>query len=452
MESPGASISAWRRLLRSRGDGLIDRYTLPEMAGIWSEENRLAKWLEVELAVVHALAGTGAVPSEAAQRIRGSARFDVEDVRAREEVTRHDTLSFVECVCSGLGEDSRYFHMGLTSSDIVDTALALQIREANGLIVSELEGLRKAVAARAREHADTLMIGRTHGIHAEPITFGLKLAVWYRELGRAMVRIEAASREVCVGKISGSVGTYSHLSPAVEDAALKALGLGTERPATQIVQRDRHAAYMASLALAAATLEKMSVEIRHLQRTEVGEASEPFGTGQKGSSSMPHKRNPITLERVSGLARLLRSYAMAAMENVALWHERDISQSSVERVIFPDSTILLHYMTRKMRDVMENLEVDTDRMRSNLDLTRGLIYSQRLMLSLMDAGWERTRAYEKSQQLAKSALAAAADFRDLAADDREVIEALGPKRIDEIFDPAFYVRYAGTILKETGII
>lgn len=431
---------------------MIDRYTLPEMAGTWSEENKFAKWLEVELAVVDGLAATGAVPREAAERMREKARFDVEDVKVREEITRHDTLSFVECVCSSLGEDSRYFHMGLTSSDVVDTALALQIREANELIMSELDKLRESVAARAREYKDTLMIGRTHGIHAEPITFGLKLAVWYMELGRALARIERASEDVYVGKISGSVGTYSHLSPEVEDVALKALGLEPERPATQIVQRDRHAAYLASLALAAATLEKMSVEIRHLQRTEVGEAREPFGAGQRGSSSMPHKRNPIISERVSGLARLIRSYAVAAIEDVALWHERDISQSSVERVIFPDSTILLHYMTSKMRNVMENLDVDTDRMRSNLDLTRGLIYSQRLMLSLTDAGWERTRAYEKSQQLAKSALAAAADFRDLAADDREVIEALGPKRIDEIFDPAFYVRYAETILRETGII
>jgi adenylosuccinate lyase len=431
---------------------LIERYTLPEMADIWSEENKLAKWLEVELAVVDALAQTGSVPAEAALRMRENAHFDVGDVRAREKVTRHDTLSFVECVCRGLGDDSRYFHMGLTSSDVVDTALALQIRDANELVLGELLELRKAVRAQAREHRGTLMIGRTHGIHAEPITFGLKLAVWYQELGRAVTRIEAASAEVCVGKISGSVGTYSHLSPEVEDAALKALNLMPERPATQVVQRDRHAAYLASLALTASSLEKMSVEIRHLQRTEVDEAREPFGAGQKGSSSMPHKRNPITLERVSGLARLVRCYALAAVENVALWHERDISQSSVERVIFPDSTILLHYMLRKMRNVIENLDVDIDRMRSNMELTRGLIYSQRLMLTLMDSGWERTRAYEKTQQLAKSALAAASDFRDLAAADREVIEAIGPDRIDEIFDPAFYVRHAESILKQTGII
>ena len=431
---------------------MIERYTLPEMAEIWSEETKLAKWLEVELAVVDALAATKAMPADAARRMRKAARFDVEDVRAREEVTRHDTLSFVECVCESLGDDSRYFHKGLTSSDVVDTALALQIRDATGLVMGELKELRKAVRAQSAAHRDTLMIGRTHGIHAEPITLGLKLAVWYRELGRAVDRIERASQEVYVGKISGSVGTYSHLSPEVEDGALKALGLKPERPATQIVQRDRHAAYLASLALAASTLEKMSVEIRHLQRTEVDEAREPFGAGQKGSSSMPHKRNPITLERVSGLARLIRGYALAALENVALWHERDISQSSVERVIFPDSTALMHYMTRRMRETIENLDVNPDRMRANMDLTRGLIYSQRLMLTLMDAGWERTRAYEKSQQLAKSAVAAAADFRDLAADDREVIDTLGPEKVDEIFDPAFYVRYVDSILKETGII
>lgn len=431
---------------------MIKRYTLPEMAGVWSEENKLAKWLEVELAVVDALARTGGVPRGAAGRMRKNARFDVDDVRAREEVTRHDTLSFVECVCESLGDDGRYFHKGLTSSDVVDTALALQIRDATALVLAELSALRDAVRAQARAHKDTLMIGRTHGIHAEPITFGLKLAVWYQELGRAVTRIERASEEVYVGKISGSVGTYSHLSPDVEEGALKALGLEPERPATQIVQRDRHAAYLMSLALAAATLEKISVEIRHLQRTEVDEAREPFGAGQKGSSSMPHKRNPITLERVSGLARLIRGYALAAVENVALWHERDISQSSVERVIFPDSTTLLHYMLRKMREVIENLDVDVERMRSNMDLTRGLIYSQRLMLSLMDAGWNRTRAYGKSQQLAKSAIAAAADFRDLAAADREVVDALGAERIDEIFNPAFYVRYAESILKDAGII
>ena len=430
---------------------MIARYTLPEMAEVWSEDSKFARWLDVELAVVDALAQKGTVPADAAKRIGRNARVDAVEVRAREEVTRHDTLAFVETVCESLGDDSRYFHMGLTSSDVVDTALALQIRDATGIILEELRGLREAVRALGRDHRSTLMIGRTHGIHAEPITFGLKLAVWYMELGRAASRIEAASEELRVGKISGSVGTYSHLSPEVEEAALKALGLAAERPATQIVQRDRHAAYLTALALTASSLEKMSVELRHLQRTEVDEAREPFGAGQKGSSSMPHKRNPITLERVSGLARLLRGYALAAMENVALWHERDISQSSVERVIFPDSTVLLHYMLRKMRDVVENLDVDVDRMRSNLDLTRGLIYSQRLMLTLMDAGWERTRAYEKSQQLAASALAAAADFRDLAAEDRDIIEALGPDRIDEIFDPTFYVRYAESILKQTGI-
>jgi adenylosuccinate lyase len=431
---------------------LIDRYTLPEMGRVWSETRKLARWLEVELAVVDALAGTGAIPAGAAERIRRNARVDADEVRAREEVTRHDTLAFVETVCERLGGDSRYFHMGLTSSDVVDTALALQIREATELLIAELTRLREAVRTQARRHCGTIMMGRTHGIHAEPITFGIKLAVWYVELGRSLSRIEAAAGEVYAGKISGSVGTCSHLSPEVEDLALRALGLAPERPATQVVQRDRHASYLTSLALAAATLEKMSVELRHLQRTEVDEVREPFAAGQKGSSSMPHKRNPVTLERLSGLARLMRAYALAAIENVALWHERDISQSSVERVIFPDSTTLLHYMLRKMREVIEGLDVDIERMRSNMDLTRGSVYSQRLMLALMDAGWERTRAYEKSQQLAGSAQTAGADFRDLAAGDREVIEALGPERIDEIFDPAYYVRYADSILRHAGIL
>jgi adenylosuccinate lyase len=431
---------------------LVGRYTLPEMAEVWSEDNKLAKWLQVELAVVDALAAAGKVPGEAAVRIRRNASFKAEDVRAREEVTRHDTLSFVECVCESLGDDSRFFHMGLTSSDVVDTALALQVRDATGLVTAELAGLRKALRAGAAEYAHALMMGRTHGVHAEPITFGLKMAVWYQEIGRAWARIESSSGEVYAGKISGSVGTYSHMSPEIETEALGALGLKPERPATQVVQRDRHAAYMASLAIAASSLERIAVEIRHLQRTEVDEAREPFGPGQKGSSSMPHKRNPVRLERVTGLARLLRGYAHASMENVALWHERDISQSSVERVIFPDATALIHYMAREMREIIENLDVDTDRMRSNMNLTRGLFYSQRLMLTLMDAGWERARAYEKSKQLAESALAADVDYRDLAAGDIEVIEAIGPKRVDEIFDPGFYVRYAGSILRETGII
>jgi adenylosuccinate lyase len=430
---------------------VIERYTLPEMAAIWSEERKLKTWLQVELAIVDALAHEGLVPRGAAARIRKAARFDMARIRDLECVTKHDVLSFVESVCESLGEDSRYFHMGVTSSDVLDTSLAVLIRDAITIDLDELRAIEEVLARLAREHEATLTVGRTHGMHAEPTSLGLKFAVWHNDFKRAIGRISDARDEVCVGKVSGAVGNYSHFSPGVEDAALGALGLVPERPATQIVQRDRHASLLASLALAAAVMEKVAVELRHLQRTEVAEMEEPFTRGQKGSSSMPHKRNPITLERISGLARLVRAYAMTALENIALWHERDISHSSVERVIIPDATTVVHYMGRCLRSILEDLKVDTTRMRQNIDLTHGLVYSQRLMLCLMEAGWERRKAYERVQELAAVTASTGKDLRGVSCDDKEIVDLIGAGALESVFDPAFYIRHAHRVLKDSGI-
>jgi len=400
---------------------LIERYTLPEMAGLWTEQRKLETWLTVELAIVDALVEDGRIPGEAAARIRKHARFDLKRVQELEAVTKHDVLSFVECVGESLGDDSKYFHMGVTSSDVLDTALALLIGEATALILAELAELRQVIRALAAQHENTLIVGRTHGMHAEPTSLGLKFAVWYNDIGRAIARIRTAMEEVSVGKV------------------------------TQIVQRDRHASYLASLAIAAAVMEKMAIEIRHLQRTEVAEAEEPFTKGQKGSSSMPHKRNPITLERVTGLARLIRSHAMAGLENVALWHERDISHSSVERIIIPDATVATHYIARCMKTVLSGLVVHPERMRENMDLSGGMIYSQRLMLCLMEAGWDRRRAYEKVQLLAHSGHARGKSLKESACADEEVIAALGDEATASVFDPVYYLRHAHEILKDIGI-
>ena len=431
---------------------MIERYTLPEMAKIWSEETRLETWLEVEIAVIDALARHGRVPAAAVDRIRQAARVDARRVKEIEAQTRHDVLAFVECVGESIGADSRYFHMGVTSSDILDTSLALLIGQAADLILGRFEALRKAVGALAAEHETTLTVGRTHGMHAEPTSLAMKFAVWYNDLARATARMELAREEVYVGKISGAVGNYSHIPPEVETTALETLGLRPERPATQIVQRDRHAAFLVSLALAAAVMEKIGVELRNLQRTEIAEMEEPFVKGQKGSSSMPHKRNPITLERICGLARLVRANAACAIENIALWHERDISHSSVERVILPDSTTAVHYMACALATVLEGLKIDRARMRQNIDLTRGLVYSQRLMLALMDAGWQRRRAYEKVQQLADSAISGDRDLGAVAGEDDEVTETLGADRIGGIFDPRLYTSHTREILRDIGII
>jgi adenylosuccinate lyase len=421
------------------------------MASIWNEERKLKTWLDVELAIVDALSKEGAVPKEAARRMRENACFDMARVKDLESVTKHDVLSFVECVCESLGEDSSYFHMGVTSSDVLDTSLAILTRDSINIILDELGAVKEAIGELARKHERTLTIGRTHGMHAEPTSLGLKFAVWFNDFKRAIRRIERARDEVCVGKVSGAVGNYSHFPPSVEDAALGSLGLTPERPATQVVQRDRHAYLLSTLALAAAVMEKVAVELRHLQRTEVAEMEEPFTRGQKGSSSMPHKRNPIVLERITGLARLVRAHAAAGFENVALWHERDISHSSVERVIIPDSTTILHYMTRCLKLVLEGLEVNASKMRQNIELTHGLVYSQRLMIALMEAGWQRRRAYEKVQELAGLAASGGKNLREVSGGDEEITGLLGADALDGVFDPEFYIRHAHTILGDAGI-
>jgi adenylosuccinate lyase len=421
------------------------------MAEIWSERRKLDTWLAVELAVVDALAAEGRVPAEAAARIRSNAACNLSRMRDLEEKTKHDVLAFVECVCESLGDDSRYFHMGVTSSDVLDTALALTIREATALVTGELCRVGKTLAGLASRHRATLTVGRTHGMHAEPMSLGIKFAVWYNDVLRTVRGIAHALEGVTVGKISGAVGNYPHFPPEVEERTLGALGVGYERPATQIVQRDRHAAYIASLAVAAGVMEKIAVELRHLQRTEVAEVEEPFAGGQKGSSSMPHKRNPITLERITGLARLLRGNAVAALENIPLWHERDISHSSVERVIIPDSTIAVHYMAWCLRGVLEGLAIDTARMRENLELSRGTIYSQRVMLGLMEAGWDRRRAYERVQKLALATQRGEGTFKEQVLDDREVAGALGAGGVEAVFDPAHFTRHTDRILRELGI-
>ena len=431
---------------------MIERYSLPEMSELWSEQRKLETWLEVELAIVGALADLAIIPKAAATRISKKARFDIDRFREIERVTKHDVLSFVECVGEVLGPDSRYFHMGITSSDVLDTSLAILIRDAARLVIAELEKVSRALRRLAVEHKDTLTIGRTHGMHAEPTTAGMRFAMWYNDIRRAIGRIETARDEVCVGKVSGAVGTYSHLPPEVEDRALAALDLRPERPATQVVQRDRHACFLCALALAAAVMEKICVDLRSLQRTEIAETQEPFTAGQKGSSSMPHKRNPITLERICGLARLVRAHAGASMENIALWHERDISHSSVERVIIPDSTTAVHYMAHCLERILSGLVVDVARMKANIDLTGGSIYSQRLMLALMEAGWERRDAYERVQSLAHTAADGSTDLKQAAREDPTVMSALGADKIEGIFDPGFYTMQTHWILRGMGIL
>ena len=361
---------------------MIDRYTLPEIGNIWSDENRFAIWLKIEILASKAQAKLGIVPESAIKNIEEKASFDVERILEIEEEVKHDVIAFLTNVAEYVGEDARYIHYGMTSSDVLDTCLSVQMVEAGNLIKDSLKELIEVVKIRSGETKNQVMIGRSHGVHAEPITFGLKLAVWYDELNRQLHRLDDAIESIGVGQISGAVGTYDHLSPEVEKYVCENLGLKPANISTQIIQRDNHAHYMNTLSLIGATLEKISVEIRHLQRTEVLEAEEYFSKGQKGSSAMPHKKNPIICERISGMARLLRANAIAATENVALWHERDISHSSVERVIIPDSTMILYYMIHKSTDLIKNLVIHPDNMKKNLDLTNGLIYSQAILLSL----------------------------------------------------------------------
>ncbi len=424
---------------------MIARYSRREMAALFTDEARYATWLDVELAVAAVMERRGEVPAGVAARVRAAARIDPARIDALEATLRHDVIAFLTQVGETVGADARHLHRGMTSSDLVDTALALTLVRATDLLRRELDALRGAVRALAVRHRDTLMVGRTHGIHAEPITFGLKVLVWHGELGRAEERLERARRTIAVGKLSGAVGTHAHLSPDLEEEVLGSLGLSPEPAATQVVQRDRHAELLASLALLGASLEKMATEIRHLQRTEVLEAEEPFREGQKGSSAMPHKRNPVSCERISGLARLLRANALAGLENVALWHERDISHSSVERVILPDSFLVADFITSQMREILEGLVVYPERMRANLESTRGLIYSQRALLALTTAGLAREDAYAIVQRHAMAAWREAPGLRERLLADPAVTRVLSREQVEACFDPAHFVRHVRAI-------
>ena len=410
---------------------MIPRYTRPEMGSVWTDRNRFQQWLEVELAASEALAEMGVVPAEDAALLRKYASFDVDRVFEVEKITRHDVIAFTTVVAesmnaAGHGSSSRWFHYGMTSNDVVDTAQALQMKQASKILLEGLEKLRAVLKRRALEFRHAVQIGRTHGVHAEPITFGLKLAIWYEEAGRNLKRLEAAAEDLRVGKISGAVGTFAHIGPEAEERICARLGLMAAPVASQVIQRDRHAQFVATLATLTSLCEKIALEVRHLQRTEVREASEYFARGQKGSSAMPHKKNPIVSEQICGLARVVRANAQAAWENNALWHERDISHSSVERVILPDSTILADYLLDKTRDLVDRMFVYTDRMRRNVDLTKGLVFSGQLLLDLSAAGMLREDAYRVVQTLAMEAWDNESDFR-AAVEANAEITALVPK-------------------------
>ena len=419
---------------------MIARYTRPEMGRIWSEENQFHKWLEVEILATEALARLGAVPKSAAARIRKKARFNVTRIRKIEAEVKHETIAFLSSVAESLGDDARYIHVGMTSSDVMDTAFALQLKEAASILVEDIKELTKALRRQAFKYKHVSMIGRTHGVHAEPITFGLKLALWHEEMRRNLERLRRAAGEVSVGKISGAVGTFAQISPKVEAYVCKKSGLKPAPVSNQIIQRDRHAFFFATLAVIASSLDKFAVEIRHLQRTEVLEAEEPFTAGQKGSSAMPHKRNPVLSENVSGLARLMRSYAVAALEDVALWHERDISHSSVERVIAPDATILLDFMLRRMNYVLSNLCVYPENMRRNLERSGGAIFSERLLLRLVNKGIARDQAYRMVQRHALKVGKEGGDLKQELLSDPEIRRYLSSRDIEEIWNLKPYLK------------
>jgi adenylosuccinate lyase len=414
---------------------VIPRYTLPEIAEVWSEEAKLRHWLRIEVLACEAWEKLGKIPAEDMERIRANASVDAERVRKIEEVTRHDVAAFVQQVAESAGPAGRWIHFGMTSSDLLDTGLALQLVEASDILLAKLERLLGIVKARALDHQATLCVGRTHGVHAEPTTFGHRLAVFAFELSRDRDRLRRARDVVAVGKLSGAVGTYAAVDPFVEEHVCRELGLAAADAATQVVQRDRHAELMAALAVTGATLEQIAIEIRHLARTEVREVEEPFEQGQKGSSAMPHKRNPILCERITGLARLLRSNLHAALENVALWHERDISHSSVERVILPDSTTLLDYMLHIAIFVVENLKVFPERMRENLESGGGLVYSQHVLLALVDRGMNRDDAYRFVQGAAAAAWDEGKDFRTELLSRDPVSKLISEKEMEDLFHP-----------------
>ncbi len=426
---------------------MIPRYTREAIGSIWTQRRKMEGWLEVELAVIDALAVEGGVPEADARACRKRASFTVEEVEERERTTNHDVAAFVDTVQASIGPEGRWLHYGLTSSDVLDTALATQLVEAGTIVTTAARDYRDALVGRALEHRDTVCIGRTHGIHAEPTSFGLRLAGFAFEANRNVERLRSAFEQAAVGKLSGAVGTYASLPPSIERRVMEELGLGREDASTQVIPRDRHAELLSAVALSAAGLERFATEVRNLQRTEVREVEEPFGKGQKGSSAMPHKRNPITTERITGLARVMRGYAQAGLENVALWHERDISHSGAERVILPDATIALDYMLGLGRRVAAEMVVHSDRMEENLELTYGAVYSQRALTALLDAGLERDDAYRVVQANAQRAWDERTPFRDLLAEAIAANEDVPEIDLGAVFDPSAYLRNAGEVFE-----
>jgi len=429
---------------------MIDRYSRVEMSRLWTDEHRFQTMLQVELLATEALVKDGEVPAAAYKKIKAKAKINVARIHEIEKEVKHDVIAFVTQVGEGIGPESRYLHLGLTSSDVLDTALAVQMVESADLLIADLKILQKTIAALAKKHKDTLMMGRSHGIHGEPITFGIKVAGWYTEMNRALVRIHRAREVVRVGKLSGAMGTFAHLDPHVEAYVCKKLGLHVESVATQVVPRDRHAEFLCQLAIVAAGIERIATEIRHMQRTEVLEVEEPFSKGQKGSSAMPHKRNPIASENLCGLARLVRGYAQAQLESVALWHERDISHSSVERVGLVDSLILLDFMIHRLNGVLSGLQVYPENMKRNLGRTVEIIASQRVLIALVEKGWRREDAYRVVQAHAMRAWLENLSFRHLIETDPQ-FSILPKSTLDKCFNTAPYIRHATTLLKRAGL-
>lgn len=426
---------------------MIDRYTLKEMGAVWTDENRLKAWLDVELAAMKALEKEGRIPAGTADGIRSKVKIKTGRMFEIEEQTHHDVIAFTQMVTEQLGEEGRWLHYGLTSSDVVDTALCILIRDALGIIIEDFKHFAETVKSQAYKYKTQLMVGRTHGVHAEPTTFGFKLALWYSEIIRDIERLEAAKVAITVGKFSGAVGTFAHLDPSVENLACGILGLQPAPISSQIIQRDRHAQVMTALAICAGSLEKFATEIRHLQRTEVREVEEPFVKGQKGSSSMPHKRNPVKCENVCGLARLIRSYALAALENIPLWHERDISHSSSERVILPDAFILMNFITNRFRKIVEDLIVYQDAMEANLNKMKGLVYSGTVLLYLVEEGMSREEAYKIVQRNSMKVWETGEDLKALLARDDDFLKLMSTDKLEKMFDPKVVLRNIDTVFR-----
>ncbi len=431
---------------------MIPRYARREMSAIWEPANRFALWLKIELLVCEAWTAQGQIPADALAEITAKASFDVARIDAIEREVKHDVIAFLTAVAERVGPAARYIHLGLTSSDILDTCLALQLVQAADLLLADLTAVEEVLADLARRHKDTVMMGRTHGVHAEPTTFGLKLAMWLEEVRRGRTRLTRARETVGYGKLSGAVGTFANVPPSIEEFVCARLGLRPEPVSTQIIQRDRHAEYLAALALVGSSLDKFATEIRHLQRTEVREAEEPFSEGQKGSSAMPHKRNPVACEQISGLARVLRANVQVGLENIALWHERDISHSSAERVILPDSTILLDYLLARFRDILEGMRVYPERMLANLQSSHGVIFSQQVLLALAKAGAARETAYRLVQRNAMQAWEKDTEFQALLLADAEVRQYLGPAEIAACFDLGYHLRHVDDIFRRVGLL